>query len=143
MGLAAVVLSLAIPAAAMAQTTAMQARDTALQITNGGIVMGLEQVSEAGASMFHIIVDNNVRFNVFVAVASGDVVRITTEQMPGNQWSAGQGWHSPSHGGHSPSPGWGSSPSPGWGSSPSPGWGHSSPSPGGRGGWSSPHWDDW
>ncbi|MCL1992178.1 MAG: hypothetical protein FWG66_04445 [Spirochaetes bacterium] len=82
--LTAVVLSVAIPAVAMAQTTAIQARDTALQVTQGGVVVGLNQISEAGQAMHHVVIDNNVRFNVFVAVASGDVVRVTTSQIPGN-----------------------------------------------------------
>ncbi|MCL1993354.1 MAG: hypothetical protein FWG66_10470 [Spirochaetes bacterium] len=148
--LTAVVLSLAIPAAAMAQTTAMQARETALQITNGGTVMGLEQVNEAGgASMFHVIVDNNVRFNVFVAVSNGDVVRITTEQMPGNTlpsnpwgspWGAGAGgyggWHTPGSGWHTPSHGW-HSPGYGWHS---PHHGGHSPRGRGRGGRGGGRW---
>ncbi|MCL1993353.1 MAG: PepSY domain-containing protein [Spirochaetes bacterium] len=81
--LAAVVLSLAIPAAVMAQTTAIQARDTALELTNGGTLMGLSQVTEAGQTLHHVIIDNNVRFNVFVSVSTGDVVRVTTGQIPG------------------------------------------------------------
>jgi len=105
--LIALVLSVAIPASLMAQTTALQARDTALELTQGGVVMGLNQVNEGGQPLHHVTIDNNVRFDVFISVGSGDVVRVATSQIPGQaagqatgqqnwQTAPAQSWSSPS-----------------------------------------------
>ncbi|MCL1993352.1 MAG: PepSY domain-containing protein [Spirochaetes bacterium] len=82
---AAVVLSLVLPAAAMAQTTAMQARDIALAMTGGGVVTSLEMVQEAGfGNVYNItVVNGDTHFDVAVSAQTGDILRMSSFNVPG------------------------------------------------------------
>ncbi|MCL2380406.1 MAG: PepSY domain-containing protein [Treponema sp.] len=79
------ILAVAFLAAGYAQgqaISAIQARDIALIITEGGVVSSVDQVSDPAVGLaFQVVVtNNNVRYEVFINASTGDIFRLTTAQ---------------------------------------------------------------
>jgi len=64
--------------------SAIEARDLAISVVGGGTVTELELTHDpAGGSVYHIVVVNNyVRYDVFINAGTGEVFRLTTGQVP-------------------------------------------------------------
>ena len=65
--------------------SAIEARDIALSMTEGGAISSLELVSEDSVGPVYriVIINNNVRYEVFVNARTGDIFRLTgSAQVP-------------------------------------------------------------
>lgn len=59
-----------------------EALDIAFEISGGTIITELELLVEEGFLVYHIVVDNGLRFEIFIDAHNGNVFRVITGQIP-------------------------------------------------------------